>query len=94
MNAINEIRKLDCVAGVHHRDRSGLVASRSRFCPGNARQSRSIRRNQFARIGNIGLAGQSMTNMRGDLVEDEKYIGRHEMDVALFTHSMRSQKMS
>ncbi|CAN0639656.1 hypothetical protein BCEP27_120035 [Burkholderia cepacia] len=32
--------------------------------------------------------------MRGDLVEDEKYIGRHEMDVALFTHSMRSQKMS
>ncbi|WP_181522990.1 hypothetical protein [Burkholderia cepacia] len=94
MNALNEIRKLDCVADVPYRDRPGLVASRSRFCPGNARQSSSIRCNQFARIGNIGLAGQSMTNMRGDLVEDEKYIGRHEMDVALFTHSMRSQKMS
>ncbi|CAM2166932.1 hypothetical protein BC2230_10272 [Burkholderia cepacia] len=45
-------------------------------------------------LANIGLAGQSLINMRGDLVEDEKYIGRHEMDVALFTHSMRSQKMS
>ncbi|CAN0640231.1 hypothetical protein BCEP27_160072 [Burkholderia cepacia] len=57
-------------------------------------QSRSIRRIKIERIGNIRRAGQSMTNMRGDLVEDKKYIGRHEMDVALFTHSMRSQKMS
>ncbi len=67
--------------------------ARSRLRLSVAHQSSSIRRNEFERIANIRDAGYSTTNMHDDLVEDKKYIGHHEMNVALFTHSMLSQKV-